>query len=442
MPPTTQTETDPTLPTATERKPMKLSLVFLFGFLASLAVIGSLIWFFAAYETGDLWPFGYNPRINQDTWFEVIRNAVTTAAALGVGITLFFSYRRQQTAEQNQRVAEQNQRVAALAQLTAAKAQRTAADALELSNKQHALDQDRRKDAVTAELRTRYAQTAEQLGSSHLPVRLAGVYSLAALADDWADIGNEDERQVCVDLLCAYFRSEQPGEDAAVKRELADATLQVIKERLGTATQDRKFWGSSRIRLHEAGQLPSLAHITLERGGELSIRGASVDRPTYWRHIELNGGLLNVSGLRLEKFSFGIRGARVAGGMFGVSVLESETNSDGNKRVPTILVRNLTLDGGEVRIYAPGCRVTFNDCVFKRGSLTINTMSRAKPGGDRVAFGDCLFETDVLAGPDPKRFGNVGTTPGLTTSTLVVGEDCRFENGASVLVSASIEDQR
>lgn len=440
MPPTAQTETDPTAPTATERKPMKLPLVFLFGFLASLVVVGGLIWVFAAYEAGDLWPFAYNPRITQDKWFEVIRNAVTTAAALGVGITLFFSYRRQQTAEHNQRVAAE-------AQLTAARAQETAAAALELSTKQHGLDQDRRKDAVTAELRTRYAQTAEQLGSSHLPVRLAGVYSLAALADDWAAIGNEDERQVCIDLLCAYFRSAQPGEDAAVKRELADATLQVIKERLVTATPQRKFWGSSRIRLQNAGQLPSLQRITLGRGGQLSITGASVNRPTYWHEIELNGGRLEVSGLRIKDWQLGIRKTRIAGGTLGLIAPEIEKNESGSsndrQRSPIIQFRQLTMTGGLVRIYAPGYRIRFEDCVFKAGKMSIQTRgNQAATVGDRVVFRGCLFETDVFALSTLQGLGNAGLTPGLSTTSLEIGGDCRFENGAAVLVSASIEHQR
>jgi hypothetical protein len=48
---------------------------------------------------------------------------------------------------------------------------------------------------------TRYSDAAEQLGHEKAPVRLAGVYAMARLADDWAD-----ERQTCVDVLCAYLR--------------------------------------------------------------------------------------------------------------------------------------------------------------------------------------------------------------------------------------------
>ena len=62
-------------------------------------------------------------------------------------------------------------------------------------------------DKTLAEQRTRtlnerFATAAEQLGSDKPAVRLAGVYAMAGLADDW-----EENRQTCVDVLCAYLRS-------------------------------------------------------------------------------------------------------------------------------------------------------------------------------------------------------------------------------------------
>ena len=47
----------------------------------------------------------------------------------------------------------------------------------------------------------RYATAAEQLGSSSATVRLAGIYALANLADQW-----EEQRQQCVEVLCAHLR--------------------------------------------------------------------------------------------------------------------------------------------------------------------------------------------------------------------------------------------
>jgi hypothetical protein len=68
----------------------------------------------------------------------------------------------------------------------------------------------------------RAATAAEQLGSDNVKpaaVRLAGVYAMAGLADDW-----EANRQTCVDVLCAYLRmpyEPDPGPDGSMLEQLA-----------------------------------------------------------------------------------------------------------------------------------------------------------------------------------------------------------------------------
>jgi uncharacterized protein YjbI with pentapeptide repeats len=77
----------------------------------------------------------------------------------------------------------------------------------------------------TRTLNERFATAAEQLGSDKPAVRLAGVYAMAGLADDW-----EENRQTCVDVLCAYLRmpyEPDPGQDAPRQERLA---FQAIRE--------------------------------------------------------------------------------------------------------------------------------------------------------------------------------------------------------------------
>jgi hypothetical protein len=68
-------------------------------------------------------------------------------------------------------------------------------------------EQRKQLDRTLAEQRTRtlnerFATAAGQLGSDKPPaVRLAGVYAMAGLADDWTE-----NRQTCVDVLCGYLR--------------------------------------------------------------------------------------------------------------------------------------------------------------------------------------------------------------------------------------------
>jgi uncharacterized protein YjbI with pentapeptide repeats len=72
----------------------------------------------------------------------------------------------------------------------------------------------------TRALNERFDTVAGQLGSDEPPaVRMAGVYAMAGLADDW-----QDHRQMCVDVLCACLRmpyEPEPGDDAPVEKRLA-----------------------------------------------------------------------------------------------------------------------------------------------------------------------------------------------------------------------------
>src|SRR5215472_10073934 len=78
-------------------------------------------------------------------------------------------------------------------------------------------EQRKQLDKTLAEQRTRtlnerFATAASQLGSDKPPaVQLAGVYAMAGLADDW-----QENRQTCVDVLCAYLRmpyEPDPGDE-------------------------------------------------------------------------------------------------------------------------------------------------------------------------------------------------------------------------------------
>jgi hypothetical protein len=84
-------------------------------------------------------------------------------------------------------------------------------------------EQSGQLDRTLAEQRTRtwnerFATAANQLGSDKpAAVRLAGVYAMAGLADDW-----EANRQTCINVLCAYLRmpyEPDPGKDSPVPEQ-------------------------------------------------------------------------------------------------------------------------------------------------------------------------------------------------------------------------------
>ncbi|MFT9669015.1 pentapeptide repeat-containing protein, partial [Streptomyces rhizosphaericola] len=94
------------------------------------------------------------------------------------------------------------------------------------------LDEGTSHRADATQLTERYAKAAEQLGHDQAAVRLAGVYAMARLADDWPE-----QRQVCIDVLCAYLRMPystvpaQPGFRHG-EREVRLTIIRIIHDHL------------------------------------------------------------------------------------------------------------------------------------------------------------------------------------------------------------------
>ncbi|WP_196248436.1 pentapeptide repeat-containing protein [Rhodococcoides fascians] len=154
-----------------------LSLILL-GIGASTLVGAIFFYLFAWQQQG---PFGnfFLTGLAGQQLFDAARTTVTLVGIVGLGGAAFIAYRRQRTTES---------------------AQRTALNALALGQQQFG------HDSVRA-LRERYTAATEQLGSDSFAVRLAGLYAIAALADDWRASGEPGEQQTCIDVICAYLRT-------------------------------------------------------------------------------------------------------------------------------------------------------------------------------------------------------------------------------------------
>jgi hypothetical protein len=95
----------------------------------------------------------------------------------------------------------------------------------------------------TRTLNERFATAAAQLGDDKpAAVRLAGVYAMAGLADDW-----KENRQTCVDVLCAYLRipyESDPGQNAPEPSDFPSrqsAKSATLSSRLPPHTSGRKL---------------------------------------------------------------------------------------------------------------------------------------------------------------------------------------------------------
>lgn len=158
--------------------------------------VGIAAWLMLAYGRGD-------PRNS----LEAIKTAGTVVIGSGGAVALWLAVRRQRTAE-----------------LAIAQKDR------ELRQKDH--DQAHTaRDAVERRVTELYTMAAVQLGSEHAHVRIAGVYALERLAQS-----NPDQRQVIVNVLCAYLRMPHTTDAAEAD---PDRELRATQERQVRLTVQR-----------------------------------------------------------------------------------------------------------------------------------------------------------------------------------------------------------
>lgn len=146
-------------------------------FLSLGVVVGALLTLVLAWlpipDHDGFWCFRWLDDVDGDGWFNAARTAVTVLGALGIGGAAYIAFRRQ--------AAKEVERYDAL---------------------------DRDQQAVERALHDRTTAAAEQLGHDNASIRMAGVYALAAIADDWLRIQRQDQAQAVVNVLTAYLRSD------------------------------------------------------------------------------------------------------------------------------------------------------------------------------------------------------------------------------------------
>jgi len=258
-------------------------------------------------------------------------------------------------------------------------------------------------DRTLAEQRTRtlnerFATAAEQLGNYNKPaVRLAGVYAMAGLADDWAE-----RRQTCVDVLCAYLRipyEVDPGQDASepqrlafqAAREVRHTVIRVITARLkkdaAVSWQGLDFDFSGVV--FDGGNF-SGAQFT---GGKIDFRGAQFTggkvyfsatefsaREVSFSHAKFSGGEVYFTLASFSRGTIFFISAEFSGGMVS---FDNAKFSGG-----TVDFHNAWFTGGTVDFrfaQFPGGKVHFSGAWFTGGTVDF---SGAGFTGGEVNFSD------------------------------------------------------
>src|SRR5215469_13342989 len=202
-------------------------------------------------------------------------------------------------------------------------------------------------DQRTRILNERFDTVAEHLGSDKPPaVRLAGVYAMAGLADDWPE-----HRQMCVEVLCGYLRmpyEPEPGADAPVEKRLAFQASREVRHTV--------------IRVI-AAHLNGTAAVSW-CGLNFDFAGAVFDGGDF-RGATFSGGTVEFRGATFSGGAVEFRGATFSGGAVDFS---GATFSGG-----TVLFSGAAFSGGTVSFYSaefsPGGTVNFGHAKFSGGTV-------------------------------------------------------------------------
>ena len=153
-------------------------------------------------------------------------------------------------------------------------------------------------------LNERFATAAGQLGDDKPPtVRLAGVYAMAGLADDWPE-----NRQTCVDVPCGYLRlpyEPDPGEGAPVPERLAFR-----------ASRENRHTVIRFITAHLSGDATVSWH-----GLDFDFTGVVFDGGDFGG-AEFSGGTVLFNGAEFSGDAVYFTGAKFSGGTVDFSVAE------------------------------------------------------------------------------------------------------------------------
>jgi uncharacterized protein YjbI with pentapeptide repeats len=243
-------------------------------------------------------------------------------------------------------------------------------------------EQGKQLDRTLAEQRTRtlnerFTTAAEQLGSDKPAIRLAGVYAMAGLADDW-----KENRQTCVDVLCAYLRmpyEPDPGQDTPEPRRLA---FQAIREVRHTVIR------VIAVHLKEDAAVPW-------QGLSFDFTGVVFDGGNFNR-VQFSSGTLNFRGAQFSGGEVDFLGAQFSGGKvhFGGAEFSGGKVHFGSAQFSggTVDFFGAQFSGGTVDFTGAqfsGGRVLFGGAQFSGGTVYF----RAQFSGDLVYFGGAQFSS-------------------------------------------------
>jgi uncharacterized protein YjbI with pentapeptide repeats len=260
-------------------------------------------------------------------------------------------------------------------------------------------EQRKQLDRTLAEQRTqtlneRFVTAAGQLGGDKPPqVRLAGVYAMAGLADDW-----EENRQACVDVLSGYLRmpyEPAPGQDAPgperlafrASREVRHTLMRLIGAHLrsgaGVSWQGLNFDFTGVV--FDGGDFRAAEF----SGGEVLFTDAEfAGGEILFDDAEFSGGMVDFTGARFSGGTVSFHSARFSG---GTARFDAEFSGS------TVIFTNAAFSDGMVDFSGArfsGGQISFSLARFSGGIVSFHG---ARLVGGTVSFDDARFSDDRVS---------------------------------------------
>ncbi|WP_410587567.1 hypothetical protein [Amycolatopsis sp. lyj-23] len=307
---------------------------------------------------GLLWFLGW-PRLPRAGAFDVgelldlLKIALSVVAGFGGVVLLAVGYRKQRVAED-----------------------------------EHALSVQRAEREVVQKFNERFGSAAEQLANESPAVRLAGVYAMAGLADDWAD-----KRQVCVDVLCGYLRIRQERDG---ETEVREAILRMVRDhtrasaRISWSALDFDFTGVT-LENADFARLEFRGEVLFDGaefvGGVASFAGTVFGRLLSFHGARFAAAETNFAGITLARGKAEFVGAEFTGDKLDVAdaLLESSSMAFFRCRFGAPVVDFSQLD------FSFG-RLVFDRCDFADLELDLSSKHGYDPGPLPVLAENCRFE--------------------------------------------------
>jgi len=285
--------------------------------------------------------------------------------------------------------------------------QRTSEDTYRLELGRHA-------DSQVVDLRSRFAKAAEQLGHDSPAVRLAGVYAMAALADDWQDAGDDAQMQVCIDVLCAYLRIPYDPDSPKAKegeKQVRWTVISVIRDHLQDPTAANSwcgrdfdfsrttFDGGDFRKVQFSGGIVSFARAEFSGGIVNFARAQFSGGIVNFARVQCSGGIVNFARVQFSGGDVNFAEAEFSGGDVNFARAEF-SGGDVNFARAEFSGGDVNFDGATFS----GGDVSFSEAEFSGG---IVNFARAEFSGGIVNFaraefsgGDVIFSDAQFSGGD------------------------------------------